>query len=326
MSSHNKTDIKSATGDTPHDSKPALHESISDYVNAVCRQIRWKMARVRVSEELTSHIEDSRDAYISQGLCEAEAIANAIANTGDADVVGTQLDRVHRPKPQWGMLGTTAALTILGLAVYVFFAGGLSANRLIFTGIGVAGLVAAYFIDFTWLAKYPVPMFFTALAASLAIPYARRRFGWPAILFDPTRPGLVFFSFTDAVILILPLVLAVVIFHAKSRGYRGLIFCGISFAVLVMAAFGISFGGAARFIVIGIILLGIAIVKGLFLVKKLPAALVVFGPLMLLGLPVMVVQITNFHCEKCCALLKTEEQPRSAGFIRCDAKLCRANV
>ena len=262
---------------------------IGQYVSTVCQQIRWKMAHTRVSEELTSHISDARDAYLSQGLSETDATAKAIADTGDAAEVGTQLDRVHRPKPQWGMLGTTAVLTILGLLVYAYFAGGLTANRLLFTGIGAAGLAAAYFIDFTWLAKYPKTLLLTAAAGALIV---RAALGAPN--FGLMGQGILFYSSAgEAVLLIFPLVLAVIIFYAKGKGYWGLVISGLSFALLVMVAIGISVAGAGRLTIIGFILLGVAIAKGLFGVKKLPAVLVSCGPVISIFLVALAPHMTN---------------------------------
>jgi len=269
-------------------------QCIKTYVSTVCQQIRWKKAHPRVADELSSHISDATDTYISQGLPEADAIAQAINDTGDASLIGAQLDRVHRPKPQWGMLGTTAALVVLGLAIYGFFAGGMSANRLLFTGIGAAGLVAAYFIDFTWIVKYPKTLLFAALAIAVVM--------WPlhfylqlgTVIFTDGA-GIWFHSRTNmaAFLLTFPLVLAVIIFYAKGKGYWGLTISGLSFTLLTAVASGISVVGAVRFGVIGVVLLGIAIAKDMFRVRKLSAALTAFAPPVLLGLPFVVAFAIN---------------------------------
>jgi len=287
---------QSVANDTRHGSQSQVCEAVSEYVSTVCQQMRWKKARERVSDELTSHIADSRDAYLSQGLNEADATASAITDTGDAAIVGTQLDRVHRPKPQWGMLGTSAVLIILGLLVYAYFTGGLTANRLLFTGVGVAGLVGAYFIDFTWLAKYPKTLLFAVSATSLVVPFMRlTRRGAPfdASVFNHAGSGIQFYSIEDAIVLIFPLVLAVIVFYAKGKGYWGLIITGLSFALLVMVAFGIAVSGAGRFTITGFLLLGIAVAKGMFNTKKLSAALVACGPVTVLYLIALVLNMTN---------------------------------
>jgi len=308
MSSHNNLNKHTgdahhdaATGNITHDTQASSHKAVLEYVDTVCQQIRWKKARPRVSEEITCHISDTQSAYVTQGLTQAEATAKAIADAGDAAIVGTQLDRVHRPKPQWGMLGVTGALVILGLAIYMYFNGGLSAGRIVFTGIGIAALVAAYFADFTWLVKYPKTLFFAVALGAAAVPIAAfvhmqvRIVHIHVFAGGTVGTGVTFPSHLAlaSLILIFPLVLAVIIFYARGKGYWGLVICGFAFALLATVAAGISVVGAARFGGIGVILLCIAIAKGMFGVRKLPGIIVTFVPTALLGLPFIVLSIAN---------------------------------
>ena len=71
---------------------------ITEYLEAVRQQIRWKKVQSLVLEEIKSHIIDQKDAFISDGLNEEEATDKAIAEMGDPNVVGEQLDRAHRPR------------------------------------------------------------------------------------------------------------------------------------------------------------------------------------------------------------------------------------
>ena len=41
---------------------------------------------------------------------------------GDPVSVGTELDRLHRPRPQWGLLGLTIALACVGALLRVWLA------------------------------------------------------------------------------------------------------------------------------------------------------------------------------------------------------------
>ena len=71
---------------------------ITEYLEAVRQQIRWKKAQSSVLEEIENHIIDQKNAFIIEGLNEEEATDKAIAEMGDPIVVGEQLDRAHRPK------------------------------------------------------------------------------------------------------------------------------------------------------------------------------------------------------------------------------------
>ncbi|WP_242833572.1 permease prefix domain 1-containing protein [Desulfosporosinus youngiae] len=89
---------------------------ITEYLEVVCRQIRWKKAQSSVLEEIENHIIDQKNAFISDGLNEEEATDKAIAEMGDPIVVGEQLDRVHRPGLIGMSIGILLVLGILGTA------------------------------------------------------------------------------------------------------------------------------------------------------------------------------------------------------------------
>ena len=90
---------------------------ITAYLEAVGQQIRWKRAQAPVLEELNNHITDQKNAFIHEGLNEQLATDKSIAEMGDPMVVGEQLDRAHRPRPDWPLLIMTAPMLLLGLAI-----------------------------------------------------------------------------------------------------------------------------------------------------------------------------------------------------------------
>lgn len=73
---------------------------ISDFCNIVCNQIRWKKTHKTVFGEIENHLIEQRDEYINSGYTEADATDKAINDFGDATYIGTELDRIHRPKNQ----------------------------------------------------------------------------------------------------------------------------------------------------------------------------------------------------------------------------------
>ena len=81
-----------------------MAETIREYLDTVQEQIRWKRARPVVVRELEQHLTDQRDAFLEEGNTPEAAERLAVEEMGDPVFVGTELDRVHRPKPQWGLL------------------------------------------------------------------------------------------------------------------------------------------------------------------------------------------------------------------------------
>ena len=89
-------------------------ESVRGYLDAVEAQIRWKRARTVAARELETHLEEQQEEFLAEGHPPEEAERLAVEDMGDPVAVGADLDRLHRPRPQWGMLGLTLALLLVG--------------------------------------------------------------------------------------------------------------------------------------------------------------------------------------------------------------------
>lgn len=87
-------------------------KTIDSYLEAVAEQIKWKRARPVVTQELRQHLEDQRDAFAAEGREDPEQLA--VEEMGDPVDIGAQLDGLHRPRPQWGLLMGTILLALLG--------------------------------------------------------------------------------------------------------------------------------------------------------------------------------------------------------------------
>ena len=77
-------------------------------------QVRWKKARPGLAAEIRTHLLDQRDACLAQGMDEGAAQGEAVRQMGDPVALGTDLDRVHRPRPQGSLLVFALALAMLG--------------------------------------------------------------------------------------------------------------------------------------------------------------------------------------------------------------------
>jgi cell division protein FtsW (lipid II flippase) len=282
-------------------------DRINEYVNVVCHQIRWKKAHFRISEEMQNHIIDGRDSYIAQGLDESTATEKALADTGDATEIGTQLDRIHRPKPQWGMFVATAILLILGLLVRLFVFRdedriGLISIRLIYTGIGVAGMIAAYFTDFTIIGKYPKTIYFGVISISLAM-----------LLFSPTLNGRSYYA--QYIILLFPLAFSAIIFATRNKGYLGILLCGLAFALPGFISLYVpSVSGFLLFAIVGATVLGIAICKNWFNTKRVYSFLLMLAPVALLAI-VFFINMTPYRWNRLAVAFNPFIDPNGVGYM-----------
>ena len=284
---------------------PSL-DKIREYADTAGDQIRWEKARPRVSEELENHVTDTRDAYVAQGIDEDTATDRAIADTGDAAAIGLELDRIHRPKPQWGMLAATAALLFLGILVRLFVFNdedrvGLLSLRLFHTGVGIAAMLVAYFADFTLLGRFPKTVYVGIIAVAGVVSFL-----------SPNWYGTPFY--TQYIVLLFPVAYAAIIFTARNKGYRGIILCGFAYIVPGAVAVSVSFASVSLlFTVVGVVLLCFAICKNWFGVKKGYGLLLVLVPTVLVA-AVLFVGMEVLGSNRLTTALNPELNPTGAGY------------
>ena len=227
-----------------------MHETIQAYIQAVEEQIRWRRARPVVSLELRRHLEDQRDDFAAEGLEDAERLA--VEEMGDPVSVGTELDRLHRPRPQWGLLGLTIALACVGAFFRVGFACSSFAVTVLALVLGMAALLGMYFLDVSSLVRCPRVIYAGALAAGIV-----------SLCFLPSVNNAAYY--TRYVVLLYPVVYALWLYSCRGTGWRNFaraVAGGIPLAVFaVLAPF---FFGLFILLVCGLILLLCAIRMGWF--------------------------------------------------------------
>ena len=193
-------------------------ETIRDYLDTVAAQIRWKRARAVAVRELGTHLEDQRQEFQAEGHSPEEAERLAVEEMGDPVGVGTDLDRLHRPKSQWKMLCLLAAALGLWLVLRLAERWGVSYwNEYVVSFGGIvllaAGLAAGiYLLDYTLLAKAALPLAVLLTAAAALGGRLQFQLGCTHDL-------------GQYIILLLPVAMALAVYGLRSRGTGGLALC-----------------------------------------------------------------------------------------------------
>ena len=204
-----------------------MPDRISAFVEAVGAEIRWKKARPLLTEEIRTHLLDQRDACMAQGMAEDEAQAEAVRQMGDPVALGADLDRVHRPRPQWGLL----ALALMLAAAGAFLRFSLTADvpyvslqdrqmDLLGGLLGAAALAAGYLLDVSTLGRRAW-LACTALAAAFLcfLPWTVNGPAW----------------LSAQLLSLFALTLALVLWKQRGRRWRGAAVC-LSWTALAAAA------------------------------------------------------------------------------------------
>lgn len=251
---------------------------IAEYVRLCVGQMRCRAMRPVVEKELRAHMEDQEEAYLAEGKTPEEAERLAVAQMGDPVETGMGLDRVHRPRMDWKVLGLIGALALAGIVLQFIWAGQggnmQTAQRFaICTGIGLVLMTGVCFADYTVLGKYPRLSWcvVTALAAAAYLGAERingaGRAGYMVMLMVPCFAGLVWFYRRQRWIGI-----------GKALGWLFL-----SGALLLVCG-GLQDGLMVKIWLCGCVaVLAFAVGKGWYGVKKGKAALVLLIPAVLAG-------------------------------------------
>lgn len=175
-----------------------------EYLSLCTGQMRCKAMRPVVEKELYSHIEDQKQAYLEEGMDEAEAQELAVKQMGDPVETGTALDRIHRPKMNWKAVGMILLLSALGALIQYAFGreNGDMAEFYRFiksTALGILLMFGVCCVDYTIIGKYPREiwclMVGLVVAATFLTPvvHGMRRTEYLVMLMVPCYAGLVFY-------------------------------------------------------------------------------------------------------------------------------------
>lgn len=286
---------------------PALPETIQAYLETVEQQIRWRRARPVVSLELRRHLEDQRNAFAAEGRADAERLA--VAEMGDPVSVGTELDRLHRPQPQWGLLGLTIALACVGACLRVLLTAGQGfesrspLTTLLALVLGIVALAAGYFLDCSRLFRHAGVVYIGVVAAGVL-----------SLWLSPARNNASYY--TRYLVQLYPTAYVLWLYHCRGRGWQGY-FMAVAGGIppAVVCAMAPSMLGLVTLLCCGLVLLLSAVRDGWFRLSHRRAAAVT-GGLLALGAAIFRLLYGNFDLatSRFLCLLHPELDPRGQGY------------
>ena len=147
-----------------------MPERIRLFLEEIGTQIRWKRARPVLLGELETHAEEQLAACLEEGLSQEEAELETLRQLGDPVEIGQQLDELHRPKPQRGLLILTGCLVLAGVLMQLTLLGSRDAAKwLLFTALGFGALFAGYLTDVRQLVRHSDWLLISALVLWLLL-------------------------------------------------------------------------------------------------------------------------------------------------------------
>lgn len=236
-------------------------KTIEVYTNEVCNQINWKKSHDLVKTELTNHILDQRFIYLTEGDSDETATKEAISQMGDAVLVGTELNAIHKPRHQWIVIAIISILFALGVYIQkdiaLFFAPHIDIN-LQHYAVGYVVFMLCYFLDFTLLGRYAkyIALILTTISVSLAF-FSK----------NPTYINFITSDFFNSYAMwIYPFIFSIFVYARIKKGYYGVFLCFLQFLILFLTLVTITSNTATAvvFTISSFFIISFAIIKNWF--------------------------------------------------------------
>lgn len=290
-------------------------ELIKEYCNKVCEQIRWKKAKPIIIAEVENHLYDQRDAYMASGDDENAATQKAIVQMGDAIFLGQELDKTHKPRPQWFMIALTGILMLLGLFINYYINASTESKGTfsILSYIFAFGIfVCCYYIDFTVLGKHSMKIYLFILTVSIV-----------GVLFCPRVNGrqiwiMGMFSISLTYLsLIYPLAFSLFVYSMREKGIKGILMSGLAYLPLAFLLTVIpTISGLILYTITSLAVLCFSISRGWFGVNKKHGLLLVFIPTIVMS-PLFCLLYLNRMWLRISVFLNPEQARLTAGYQYC---------
>lgn len=253
-------------------------DEIDEYLNSVCSQVRWKKSHEYIKKELSEHIEDQTNAFISSGIDENTALKKAISEMGDSIIVGTEFDRVYRPKINLFTLISLLIIVLISISAKAYITYICNENIILENYIfeflfAIIAFTIGYILDFTILSKHTVIIFIGFIISVIL----------SSILFNNVNGINIICSY---IFILFPLIFSGIIYNMRNTKFLGFIFCFIILIFHAIMGLLLNTGIVSIFInlIVCILLINFSIKNNWFNSKKIPLFLITNIPVVLLFL------------------------------------------
>lgn len=134
-----------------------MNEKKARFLNEVKNHIRSKEAKEFVTSELEYHLMQVKKDWIGKGLSETEAEEKAVTQMGSPAKLGQELNKLHKPRVDWWMIGLLAIT--MGLSFLPLYALGdmlddsYILHKIVHVMLGGIAAVGMMLIDYRKLEK-----------------------------------------------------------------------------------------------------------------------------------------------------------------------------
>ncbi|QWG27020.1 FtsW/RodA/SpoVE family cell cycle protein [Bacillus mycoides] len=141
------------------------------FLKEVTNHIKSKEAKDLVATELDFHLKQAKNMWIEKGLSEEVAEDKAVEQMGSPVKLGQELNKLHKPKVDWFLIGLLVAAMGLGFLPIVALGhtNDLLMNKVIFVILGAATAIGMMLFDYRKLERLGWMFYTTGVLILLTI-------------------------------------------------------------------------------------------------------------------------------------------------------------
>lgn len=141
------------------------------FLSEVTNHIKSKEAKSFVATELDFHMKQAKNMWIEKGLSEEVAENKAVEQMGSPIKLGRELNKLHKPKVDWFLIGLLVAAMGLGFLPIVALGhtNDLLMNKVIFVILGAATAIGMMLFDYRKLERLGWMFYTTGVLILLTI-------------------------------------------------------------------------------------------------------------------------------------------------------------
>jgi cell division protein FtsW (lipid II flippase) len=128
------------------------------FLSEVKKHIKSKEAKVFVHKELEYHLQETKLELMVEGAGEAEAEERAVLQMGSPAELGMQLNKIHKPRVDWILIGLLAAAFGMGLlpilSVQEKYEGNFAGNQIVYIALGLLVALTVMLFDYRKLRNW----------------------------------------------------------------------------------------------------------------------------------------------------------------------------
>ncbi|WP_227395981.1 FtsW/RodA/SpoVE family cell cycle protein [Jeotgalibacillus aurantiacus] len=139
------------------------------FLKEVTHHIKSREAREFVTAELTYHLKNAKSMWVQKGMSEEAAEGKAVDEMGSPVKLGQELNRLHKPKVDWVLIGLLVVAMGIGFVpvVSLGYTEAFLVDKFIIVMLGIAAAVGMMLFDYRKLEKFGWVFYFFGIGLLL---------------------------------------------------------------------------------------------------------------------------------------------------------------